>query len=98
MLVKEPEKKWRFIRDASVALAVINEASYAYQVQQERRERDEERREWLRQAVERRLREELAKLLVEVNEEKRIRRTITGRSHWGIEYRDHARHRSQTAT
>jgi hypothetical protein len=44
-LVKEPEKKWRFIRVASVAMAVINEASYAYQVQKERTEREQERRE-----------------------------------------------------
>ena len=42
-LVKDPEKKWRFIRIASVALAVLNEGSYAYRVQQERRERDDER-------------------------------------------------------
>jgi hypothetical protein len=42
-LVKEPEKKWRFIRVASVALAVINEASYAYAVQQDRKERDARR-------------------------------------------------------
>jgi hypothetical protein len=43
-LVKEPEKKWRFIRIATVALAVINEAHYAHRVQQKRRERNEERR------------------------------------------------------
>ena len=44
-VVKEPDKRWRFIRIASVALAVINEASYAYQVQKERDERERERRE-----------------------------------------------------
>ena len=47
-VVKEPDKKWRFIRIASVAMAAINEASYAYQVQKERKERDEERQEWRR--------------------------------------------------
>lgn len=39
-VVKDPEKKWRFIRIASVALAVLNEGSYAYRVNQERRERE----------------------------------------------------------
>jgi hypothetical protein len=42
-IVQDPAKKWRFIRVASVALAVINEASYAYQVQQERNERERPR-------------------------------------------------------
>jgi hypothetical protein len=32
-------KQLRFIRIASVALAAISEASYAYQIQRERRER-----------------------------------------------------------
>jgi hypothetical protein len=47
-VVKEPDKRWRFIRIASVAMAVINEASYAYQVQKERDERERERREYRR--------------------------------------------------
>ena len=42
-LVKEPEKRWRFIRIASVALAVINEGAYAYRVQQQRRDEQHER-------------------------------------------------------
>jgi hypothetical protein len=42
-LVEDPKKKWRFIRVASVALAVINEASYAYAVQQDRRDREARR-------------------------------------------------------
>jgi len=47
-VVKEPDKRWRFIRIASVALAVINEASYAYQVQKDCDERERERREYRR--------------------------------------------------
>jgi hypothetical protein len=42
-LVKDPEKKWRFIRVASVALAILNEGTYAYRVQQERNERQYDR-------------------------------------------------------
>jgi hypothetical protein len=38
-------KQIRFIRVVSVALAAISELSYAYQVQQQRRERDEVRQE-----------------------------------------------------
>ncbi len=38
-VVKDQEKRWRFIRIASVALAVLNEGTYAYRVKQERHER-----------------------------------------------------------
>ena len=37
-LIPEDRVKQRFIRIASVALAAISEASYAYQIQRERRE------------------------------------------------------------
>ena len=42
-LVKDSEKRWRFIRVASVALAVINEGTYACRVQQQRCEARQER-------------------------------------------------------
>jgi hypothetical protein len=38
-LVKDPERKWRFIRITSVLLAVASEASYAHRIHQERNER-----------------------------------------------------------
>jgi type IV secretory pathway TrbF-like protein len=41
-LVQDPAKKWRFIRVASVALAVLNEGSFAYRVHQERKEREDD--------------------------------------------------------
>ena len=41
--VPEPSKQIRFIRIASVALAVLNESRYAYRVQQDRREREYDR-------------------------------------------------------
>jgi hypothetical protein len=42
-LVPEPRKQIRFIRIASVALAAISEMTYAYQLNKERAEREEER-------------------------------------------------------
>jgi hypothetical protein len=43
-LIPEDRAKQSFIRIASVALAATSEASYAYPIQRERKERDEERR------------------------------------------------------
>ena len=42
-IVKDPEKKWRFIRITSVAVALISEGLHAHRIQRERRERDAER-------------------------------------------------------
>jgi hypothetical protein len=42
-LVPYHSKQIRFIRIASVALAVLNEGNYAFRVQQERREREYDR-------------------------------------------------------
>ena len=42
-LVKDPEKKWRFIRITSVAVALISEGLHAHRIQRERREREAER-------------------------------------------------------
>jgi hypothetical protein len=40
--VKDPEQRWRFIRVASVALAVLNEGqAYSHWIQYERREAEE---------------------------------------------------------
>jgi hypothetical protein len=39
-LVKDPERKWRFIRITSVLLAIASEASYAHRLHKERQERD----------------------------------------------------------
>ena len=44
-LVKDPERKWRFIRITSVLLAVASEASYAHRIHQERHERPERLRD-----------------------------------------------------
>jgi hypothetical protein len=41
-LVKDPEKKWRFIRIASVSAALISEGLYTHRVQQERQRREAE--------------------------------------------------------
>ena len=37
-LVKDPERKWRFIRIASVSMALISEGLYTHRIQRERRE------------------------------------------------------------
>ena len=42
LIPEDHVKQIRFIRIASVALAVLNEGSYAYRVNQERREREYE--------------------------------------------------------
>lgn len=42
-IVKDPEKKWRFIRITSVAVALISEGLHAHRIQRERREREAER-------------------------------------------------------
>jgi hypothetical protein len=42
-IVKDPEKKWRFIRITSVAVALISEGLHAHRIQRERRERESER-------------------------------------------------------
>jgi hypothetical protein len=42
-LVKDPEKRWRFIRISSVAMAVIGEGLCTHKLQQERNEREWER-------------------------------------------------------
>jgi hypothetical protein len=42
-VVKDPEKKWRFIRITSVAVALISEGLHAHRIQRERREREAER-------------------------------------------------------
>jgi hypothetical protein len=42
-LVEEPRKQIRFIRIASVALAALSEMTYAYQLNKERAEREQER-------------------------------------------------------
>jgi hypothetical protein len=38
-IVKDPDKKWRFIRITSVAMAVISEGLHARRIQNERREK-----------------------------------------------------------
>jgi hypothetical protein len=37
-LVKDPDKKWRFIRITSVAMALVSEGLHAHRIQRERRE------------------------------------------------------------
>ncbi|HYV29160.1 MAG TPA: hypothetical protein VFA77_16625 [Candidatus Eisenbacteria bacterium] len=39
-LVKDPEKKWRFIRIFSVSAALISEGLYTHRIHRERRERE----------------------------------------------------------
>jgi hypothetical protein len=39
-LVKDPEKKWRFIRVSSVAVALISEGLHVHRLNRERRERE----------------------------------------------------------
>ena len=47
-LVKDNEKRWRWIRIASVATALISEGFHTQRLMQQRREREEERREYQR--------------------------------------------------
>jgi hypothetical protein len=42
--VKDPEKRWRYIRITSVAMAFISEGVHAHRVEQQRKDRDHERR------------------------------------------------------
>lgn len=42
-LVKDPEKKWRFIRVSSVAVALISEGLHVHRLNHERREREAQR-------------------------------------------------------
>lgn len=42
-LVKDAEKRWRYIRLASVATALVSEGLYTRRIQQERSEREEQR-------------------------------------------------------
>lgn len=39
-LVKDPERKWRFIRVSSVAAALISEGLHVHRLNRERRERE----------------------------------------------------------
>ena len=41
--VKDPDKRWRYIRMASVATALLSEALWTTKVHHERREREEQR-------------------------------------------------------
>jgi hypothetical protein len=42
-VVKDPDKKWRFIRITSVAMALVSEGVHAHRIQRERREREAQR-------------------------------------------------------
>ena len=42
-LVKDPEKKWRFIRVSSVAAALISEGLHVHRLNRERQERETRR-------------------------------------------------------
>lgn len=42
-VAKDPDKRWRFIRISSVALALVSEGLYAHKVQQEREQWESER-------------------------------------------------------
>jgi hypothetical protein len=42
-LVKDPEKKWRYIRLASVATTLVSEALWSHRIHKERQQRDEQR-------------------------------------------------------
>lgn len=42
-LVKDPERKWRFIRVSSVAVALISEGLHVHRLNRERREREAQR-------------------------------------------------------
>ncbi len=40
-VVKDPEKRWRYIRIASVAMAFISEGVHAHRVEQQRKDREQ---------------------------------------------------------
>ena len=40
-LVKDPEKKWRFIRVSSVAVALISEGLHAHRIHEERKQKSQ---------------------------------------------------------
>jgi hypothetical protein len=42
-LVKDPERKWRFIRVSSVAVALISEGLHVHRLNREREEREAQR-------------------------------------------------------
>lgn len=42
-LVKDADKRWRWIRIASVTTALVSEGLYAQRIQRERKEREEQR-------------------------------------------------------
>jgi hypothetical protein len=42
-IVKDPERKWRFVRITSVAVALISEGLHARRIHRERQERDAQR-------------------------------------------------------
>jgi hypothetical protein len=42
-IVKDPDRKWRFIRITSVAMALVSEGMHAHRIQRERREREAQR-------------------------------------------------------
>jgi hypothetical protein len=43
-LVKDPEKRWRYIRLAAVATALVSEGLYAHRIQQERQRCEQRQR------------------------------------------------------
>jgi len=47
-LVKDADQRWRWIRIASVATALVSEGFHTQRLMQERKDRDEERREYHR--------------------------------------------------
>ena len=47
-LVKDNEKRWRWIRIAAVATALVSEGFHTQRLMQQRKERQEEPREWHR--------------------------------------------------
>jgi hypothetical protein len=42
-IVKDPDKKWRFIRITSVAMALVSEGLHAHRIKRERREQKTDR-------------------------------------------------------
>lgn len=44
-MVKDPDERWRYIRIASVATALVSQGLFTQRIQQERRDRQDERRE-----------------------------------------------------
>ena len=43
-LVKDPDKRWRYIRLAAVATALVSEGMYAHRIQQERQRCEQRQR------------------------------------------------------